>query len=114
MQQHFDARIAAINHPTRRAILQLTLGRERSAGELAEAFSVTRVAVSQHIRLLVDVGLLDERRERQRRLYRVNEQTLAAFRRDFDAFWARGLRRLKTAVETKDPVRPRPRGRRRG
>jgi DNA-binding transcriptional ArsR family regulator len=96
---HIDLQLAAIAHPTRRAILQLALERERSAGELADAFAVTRPAVSQHVRILVGAGLLEERRDRQRRLYRVDQKTLAAFRESFDALWTTSLARLKATVE---------------
>ena len=94
-----DARLAAIANPTRRAIVQMAFSRERSAGELAEAFAVTRPAISQHIRVLVTTGLLRERRDGQRRLYQVDATAVEALRREFDAFWARGLARLASVVE---------------
>jgi DNA-binding transcriptional ArsR family regulator len=109
-----DARLAAVANPTRRAILQLTARRERSAGELAHAFSVTRPAVSQHIRVLVNAGLLIERRERQRRLYHADAAAVKAFREQFDQFWAIGLHRLKTAVESDVAARAGSRRSRRG
>jgi DNA-binding transcriptional ArsR family regulator len=77
----------------------MAFSRERSAGELADAFSVTRPAISQHIRVLVTTGLLRERRDGQRRLYQVDAGVVGALRREFDAFWARGLARLASVVE---------------
>ena len=107
MNALLDSQLAAFSHPTRRAILQLTARRERSAGELADSFSVTRPAVSQHIRVLVNAGLLVERREHQRRLYRADAVAVKAFRDQFDRFWASGLAQLKATVESKHR---RPRG----
>jgi DNA-binding transcriptional ArsR family regulator len=94
-----DSQLAAVAHPTRLAILRLALRREYSAGALADAFAVSRPAVSQHIRLLVDAGLLRERRDGQRRLYKVDAAAAEALRREFDGFWASGLARLKEEAE---------------
>jgi len=102
-----DAQLAAISHPTRRAILQLTTRRERSAGELADAFAVTRPAVSQHIRVLVNAGFLVERRDQQRRLYRADAAAVKAFRAQFDQFWTAGLAQLKAVVESNTAPRKR-------
>lgn len=107
MTSFLDAQLAAISHPTRRAILQLTTRRERSAGELADAFAVTRPAVSQHIRVLVNAGLLIERRDQQRRLYRADAAAVKAFRQQFDQFWATGLAQLKAVVESNAACRKR-------
>ena len=94
-----DAQLSAIAHPTRRAILKLALRRELSAGELADAFPVSRPAISQHIRVLMHAGLLRERREAQRRLYRLDAAVARALRREFAGFWTRGLARLKSEIE---------------
>src|SRR5436305_8138054 len=100
MSALIDSQLAAIAHPTRRAILRRVLSHEVSAGDLADDFAVTRPAVSQHIRVLVDARLLLERRDRQRRLYRANRAAVEALRNEFDAFWSDGLARLKAAVES--------------
>jgi DNA-binding transcriptional ArsR family regulator len=96
-----DVQLAAVAHPIRRAILQRVLTREVAAGDLADEFDVSRPAVSQHIRVLVDARLLVERRERQRRMYRANLEALRSFQAQFDGFWASGLARLKETVETR-------------
>ena len=98
-----DAQLAAISHPVRRAIVRMALSRERSAGEIADAFSISRPAVSQHVRILVAANLLRERREAQRRLYRADPAALERFRREFDGLWASGLKRLKRVIEADLP-----------
>lgn len=94
-----DNQLRAIAHPARRAILTLTWSRELTAGQLADSFTVSRPAISQHLRNLVDAGLLSERREDTRRFYRTNHGGLGAFRAELEAFWATGLARLKETVE---------------
>ena len=80
MAEVFDA----LAQPTRREILRLLAGGEQSAGALASHFSVTQPAVSQHLKVLRDAGLVDDRRDGARRLYRVRPEGLA----DLQAFLA--------------------------
>ena len=94
-----DAVTRAIAEPRRRDILTLVHGRELSAGEIAANFEVTRPAVSQHLTVLKDAGLLAERREGTRRLYRTRPEGLAELRDFLDAFWSERLGRLKLAAE---------------
>lgn len=94
-----DAVLQAIAEPRRRRILELVRDRELPAGEIAAQFDVTRPAISQHIRVLKRAGLLEERREGTRRLYRARPEGLSELRRFLDEFWGERLRLLKDAVE---------------
>jgi DNA-binding transcriptional ArsR family regulator len=94
-----DDQLRAIAHPARRAILGLTWSRELTAGEVADSFAVSRPAVSQHLRTLVNAGLLTERREDTRRFYRVDHTGLDAMQARLEQFWSSGLTRLKEVIE---------------
>lgn len=89
----------ALAEPRRRRILQLVRSDELSAGEIASHFEVTRPAISQHLTLLKGAGLLTERREGTRRMYRARPEGLAELRSFLDEFWAESLDRLKAAAE---------------
>jgi DNA-binding transcriptional ArsR family regulator len=96
-----DAVLHALAEPRRRAILQLVKDAERPAGEIAAAFpDVTGPAISQHLRVLREAGLLDERRDGTRRLYRARPEGLAEIRRWIRDFWDEGLARLKDQAES--------------
>jgi DNA-binding transcriptional ArsR family regulator len=86
-----DEVLRAIAEPRRRAILELVAGRELPAGEIAAHFEVTRPAVSQHLTVLKDAGLVVERRDGTRRLYRARPEGLDHLRRELDAMWASSL-----------------------
>jgi DNA-binding transcriptional ArsR family regulator len=81
----------ALAEPRRREILQLVANDELAAGEIAAAFEVSRTAVSQHLTVLKGAGLLDERRDGTRRLYRARPAGLDALRRHLDDMWASSL-----------------------
>lgn len=89
----------AIAEPRRREILNLVRDGERTAGEIAARFEVTRPAISQHLTVLRNAGLLSERREGTRRLYRARPEALADLRRFIEGFWTERLERLKLAAE---------------
>jgi DNA-binding transcriptional ArsR family regulator len=89
----------AIAEPHRREILALVRNRELSAGEIAANFEVTRPAVSQHLAVLRAAGLLVERREGTRRLYRARREGLAELRDFVNGFWSERLERLRLAAE---------------
>lgn len=97
-----DAALKAIAEPRRRAILRLVWDRELAAGEIAEQFEVTRPAISQHLRVLKEVGLVSERREGTRRLYRTRHEAVEELRRFLDEYWSTGLERLRDAAEAAD------------
>jgi DNA-binding transcriptional ArsR family regulator len=94
-----EAVARAIAQPRRRAILRLVRERELSAGEIASHFDVTRPAVSQHLSVLREAGLLAERRDGTRRLYQARPEGLDGLRAFLDEFWTAGLERLKLAAE---------------
>ena len=75
-----DAALKAIAEPRRREILRLVHDAEMPAGAIASHFEVTRPAISQHLRVLLDAGLLTERRQGTRRLYRVRPEGLSELR----------------------------------
>ena len=81
----------ALADATRRAIVATLAERPRAVGELSEGLPVSRSAVSQHLRVLKDAGLVSERAEGTRRIYRVNPVALAALRDQLDTYWQRTL-----------------------
>ena len=86
-----DEVLRAIAEPRRRAILRLVATDELAAGEIAAAFDVTRTAISQHLTVLRNAGLIAERREGTRRLYRARPEGLAGLREFLDVMWASSL-----------------------
>jgi DNA-binding transcriptional ArsR family regulator len=94
-----DTALHAIAEPRRRAILRLVRDRELSAGEIAARFSVTRPAISQHLKVLREAGLVEERRDGTRRLFRVRPEGFAELRRELEWMWDDSLARLKTVAE---------------
>jgi DNA-binding transcriptional ArsR family regulator len=100
----------AIAAPRRREILCLVHGREVSAGDIASHFEVTRPAISQHLRVLREAELVEERRDGARRLYRARPEGLAELRAFIEDFWDEGLPRLKAEAEHEQRRRDRVRG----
>jgi DNA-binding transcriptional ArsR family regulator len=94
-----DAALKAIVEPRRREILRLVAEEERSAGDIAEHFDVTRSAISQHLRVLREADLVTERRDGTRRLYLARPQGLDDLRAFLDAFWTDRLGDLKREAE---------------
>jgi DNA-binding transcriptional ArsR family regulator len=94
-----QAALKAIAEPRRRAILRLIWDAERSAGDIASHFEVSRPAISQHLGVLRSAGLVTERREGARRLYRADADALAMLRSELDGFWRGSLAALKREVE---------------
>jgi DNA-binding transcriptional ArsR family regulator len=97
-----DAALRAIAEPHRRRILQLVRDRELSAGEIAAQFEVTRPAISQHLGILREAGLVDERRNGTKRLYRARPQGLAELRAFLDRFWDERLEALQREAEREE------------
>jgi DNA-binding transcriptional ArsR family regulator len=89
----------AIAQPTRREILRLLSAGELSAGDVASRFSVTQPAVSQHLKVLKQTGLVSERRDGTRRLYSVRPEGLADLHGFLAELLPAGLERLKAAAE---------------
>jgi DNA-binding transcriptional ArsR family regulator len=90
----------ALADPTRRAVFERLRNGPRPVGEIARDLPVSRPAVSQHLRVLKDAGLVTERREGTRRLYRIDPDGLAALRDYFDDFWNEALAAFKAAAES--------------
>src|SRR6266545_3625619 len=90
---------AALADPTRRAIFERLIEHPRPVGELARELPVTRPAVSQHLKVLKEAGLVIDRPVGTRRLYQLNPEGVEALRAYFDRFWNRALIAFKQAVE---------------
>ena len=88
-----------LGDPTRRAILERLRGGPLSVAEIARDLPVSRPAVSQHLRVLKEAGLVSERRSGTRRLYRLDLNGLAALRAYLDSFWEEALAAFKVATE---------------
>ena len=106
-----DEQLRALADPTRREILRRLLDQEAPAGEIAGAFAVSRPAVSRHLRVLREAGLVTVRNKGTSRYYRTDRAALSSVRSRLDSFWDAGLPRLTAAVEgragdAKDENRP--------
>ena len=97
-----EAALKAIAEPRRRAILSLVRDGELSAGEIASQFEVTRPAVSQHLNVLKEAGLVSERRNGTRRLYRARPEGLVELRDFLEGFWDVRLEALKREAEKEE------------
>jgi DNA-binding transcriptional ArsR family regulator len=89
----------ALGDPTRRSILELLRHGPRPVGVLARELPVSRPAVSQHLRVLREAGLVTMTAEGTRRLYRVDPRGLALLHEELDAFWNEALGRFREAAE---------------
>ena len=97
-----EAALKAIAAPRRRQILTLVRTGELSAGEIAAHFDVTRPAVSQHLNVLKEAGLVSERRNGTRRLYRARPEGLAQLKAFLEEFWDERLETLKREAEQEE------------
>ncbi|WP_412101469.1 ArsR/SmtB family transcription factor [Micromonospora ureilytica] len=89
----------ALGDPTRRAIIACLAERPRAVGELAEVLPISRPAVSQHLKVLKDAGLVTDRATGTRRVYRLNPAGVAALRDQLDTYWNRALTGFQDAAE---------------
>jgi DNA-binding transcriptional ArsR family regulator len=94
--------LTALGDPTRRAIFERLADRPRGVGELAGELPVSRPAVSQHLKVLKDAGLVTDRAAGNRRIYQLDPDGVDALRAYLDQFWNRSLRAFKEAVEQAD------------
>lgn len=97
-----EAALAAITDRNRREILRLVWRQELPAGEIARQFTVSRPAISQHLRVLEDAGLVTVRRQGTRRLYRARPEGLDELRAYFESLWDDSLARLKFEAEAEE------------
>lgn len=102
-----DAAFRAVGDGARRAMLELLKQGERSAGEIAAEFEISWPAVSRHLRLLREAGLVTERRDGRTRLYTLNRRAIrevfGGWVQAFDAMWAENLQSLKQLMEHEGP-----------
>lgn len=105
-----QAALDALAEPRRREILALVRDRELAAGEIAANFDVTRSAISQHVGVLKQAGLVTERREGTRRLFRARPEGLADLRSFLDEFWSDRLDVLTREAESEERRRKHDRG----
>lgn len=94
--------LSVVATPVRREILRLVWDTERPAGEIAGAFDVTFGAVSQHLRILREAGLVEVRREGRHRFYRARKEAMGPIRDVLEAMWVDRLRRLKGLAEERE------------
>ena len=92
----------ALGDPTRRAVLEVLEGGARPVGEIARRLPVSRPAVSQHLRVLKEAGLVRDRKEGTRRLYSVEAEGLRALREYLERYWDVALASFKEHVEAKE------------
>lgn len=95
----YEGGLAALADPTRRRIFELVADRPQPVGRLADQLPVSRPAVSQHLRVLKEAGLVLDHRAGTRRVYRVDPDGVAAIRSYLERFWDRALAAYKAAVE---------------
>ena len=100
--------VEALGDPSRRAIVTLLCERPASVTAIADALPVSRPAVSQHLRVLKDVGLVDDHAEGTKRIYHVRPEALAAVRSYFDDFWKQSLMAFRLAAEAAAAPSPTP------
>jgi DNA-binding transcriptional ArsR family regulator len=91
--------LQALGDPTRRSVLEQLRGGPKAVGEIAARLPVSRPAVSQHLRVLKEAGLVTERQDGTRRLYRVDPNGLAGLREYLEGFWEEALASFKAAAE---------------
>ena len=89
----------ALGDPNRRAIIELLRTGDRSVQELADALPISRPAVSRHLRLLKDAGLVTDRAEGTRRLYRLHDEGIEAVRAYLEQVWGETAARFRMAAE---------------
>jgi len=109
LQEMSAAVLKAIAEPRRQQILRLVWSQERAAGEIATHFEISRPAVSKHLRVLREAGLVEERRQGTRRLYRARPERLADARRVLESFWDDTLGSIKRSAEAEADARRRER-----
>ena len=97
-----DLVLRALAEPHRRQIIEVLRGRELTSGNIAAQFNVTGPAISQHLRVLTEAGLVSMRRDGTQRLYRARPEGIAAVRDYLNAFWAEGLSRLAQEAEAEE------------
>jgi DNA-binding transcriptional ArsR family regulator len=96
------AMLTALGDPTRQSIIDVLSRGPLAVGQLADVLPVSRPAVSQHLKVLKDVGLVIDRQEGTRRLYQVDPEALAVVRRHLNAFWERSLAAFEQRIRSEE------------
>jgi DNA-binding transcriptional ArsR family regulator len=96
-----EARLDALGDPTRRSILTRLRKRPMSVSRIAKGYRISRPAISQHLRVLKDAGLVVDHAEGTRRIYELNPAAFASLREYFDEFWGVALQAFAERVERK-------------
>jgi DNA-binding transcriptional ArsR family regulator len=94
--------LAALGDPTRRAIFERLSDHPSAVGELAQLLPVSRPAVSQHLKVLKDAGLVTDQRDGNRRIYRLDPNGIGELRDYLDRFWGSALTAFKATVEQRE------------
>jgi DNA-binding transcriptional ArsR family regulator len=100
-RQSIDARLTALGEPNRRAIVDLLANGPLSVGELADRLPITRPAVSQHLRVLSDAGLVSYEQRGTRNYYGLHPDAVAEVKDYLDAIWTKALGKFKLRAERK-------------
>jgi DNA-binding transcriptional ArsR family regulator len=95
----YETTLAALSDPTRRQIFERVLAAPQPVGAIAEGLPVSRPAVSQHLKVLKEAGLLNERRQGTRRLYVANPQALGELRAAIEAMWREALAGMGARID---------------
>ena len=95
----YQAALVALSDPTRRLVFERVLAAPRPVGAIADGLSVTRPAVSQHLKVLKAAGLINERRQGTRRLYVANPQALGELRAAIDQMWREALGGMAARID---------------
>ena len=101
MTTYHDKQLDALGDPTRRAVLKTLRRGPLAVGDIARQFEISRPAISQHLRILKDAGLVTDSAEATRRVYELNREAFASLRGYFDEFWTTALDAFKERVEKK-------------
>ena len=94
----------ALADPTRRRVFEKLSAGPKSVGDIARGLPVSRPAVSQHLKVLKDAGLVTDMKEGTRRLYQLDPEGVARLRAHFDQMWTKAMSAFKDAVETPPPT----------
>jgi DNA-binding transcriptional ArsR family regulator len=106
---YVSEQLAALADPTRLAVFERLAKRPAAVQEIADYFPVSRPAISQHLRVLKDAGLVLDEAAGNRRIYRVNPSGIEEIRSYFERFWDDALSSFKTFIETNQSADPKPR-----
>jgi DNA-binding transcriptional ArsR family regulator len=95
----YEAALAALSDPTRRLVFERVLAAPQPVGAIADGLPVSRPAVSQHLKVLKDAGLISERRQGTRRLYVADAQALGELRTAIEAMWREALGGMAARID---------------